>query len=192
MAGGENIETVNTAPQALVEQALGLKPRGNIGIAYTYNEPLVGFEFVRDCASLAHVQGLKNVVVTNGFICEEPLVALLPLIDAMNIDLKGYTEHFYHTIGGDLSTVKRSIELAAKNCHVEVTTLVIPGENDSEQEMDSLSRWLASVRPDIPLHISRFFPRYKMTDGSATPVDTVYRLAEVARRNLQYVYEGNC
>lgn len=179
-------------PEVLVKKALELVSYGNIGIAYTYNEPLVGYEYVLDCAKLAKEQGLKNVVVTNGMIGEQPLMELLPYIDAMNIDLKGFTEHFYQSIRGDLETVKRTIEIADKSCHVEVTTLIIPGENDSEEEIDALSSWLSSVNPEMPLHITRFFPRYHMTDRGPTPVETVYRLAEAARRHLRYVYEGNC
>lgn len=192
MVGGGEIETVEITCEELVDKALELKNRGNIGIAYTYNEPLIGYEFVRDCATLAKEKGLKNVIVSNGYICEEPLKELLPVIDAFNIDLKGFTEEFYHKLWGDLATVKRSIELAAKKCHVEVTTLIIPGENDSEEEMEALSSWLASINSDIPLHISRFFPRWRMQDREATPVKQVYRLAEVARRNLSNVHEGNC
>jgi len=167
------------------------KIRGNIGIAYTYNEPLVSYEFVRDCAVLAREKELKNVVVTNGYICSEPLLELLPFIDAMNIDLKAFTDKFYRKMRGDLETVKTTITLAAEQCHVEVTTLVIPGENDSEEEMEQLSSWLASVNPEIPYHISRFFPRFEMQDRGPTPVDTIYRLAGVARKHLKYVYEGN-
>ncbi|XOQ48553.1 MAG: Pyruvate formate-lyase 1-activating enzyme [Eubacteriales bacterium] len=192
MADGEQIETVEVSPAALVGKALELLPRGNIGIAYTYNEPLVGYEYVRDCAKLAKEHSLKNVVVTNGNINEKPLQALLPDIDAMNIDLKGFTERFYTAIGGNLETVKRSIQIAAERCHVEVTTLVIPGENDSVEEMDALSRWLAGVSPEIPLHVSRFFPRWRMTDRGPTPVETIDCLAETARKNLRYVYKGNC
>ena len=117
---------------------------------------------------------------------------LLPVIDAFNIDLKGFTEEYYHKLRGDLETVKHTIELAAHATHVEVTTLIVPGENDTEEEMERLSSWIAGIRPDIVLHISRFFPRWKMSDKSATPVDEVYRLAEVARKHLKYVYEGNC
>ena len=135
---------------------------------------------------------MKNVVVSNGYICEEPLKELLPIIDAFNIDLKGFTEGFYHKLRGDLATVKRSIELTVEKCHVEVTTLIIPGENDSEEEMNELSGWLASIKPEIPLHISRFFPRWQMRDKEATPVNQVYRLAQIARSNLMNVYEGNC
>lgn len=192
MADAEKIETLEVTPQALVDKALELVSRGNIGIAYTYNEPLIGYEFVMDCSKLAHECGLKNVVVTNGCINEKPFRELLTFIDAMNIDLKGFTENFYKTVSGSLETVKYNIELAANNCHVEVTTLIIPGVNDSEEEIGALSRWLASISPGIPLHVTRFFPRFKMTDRGLTPVETVYRLAELARKNLKYVYEGNC
>lgn len=192
MAGGEGIETQDITCEELVHKALVLRSRGNIGIAYTYNEPLIGYEFVRDCTREARKHGLKNAVVTNGYICGEPLEELLPCIDAFNIDLKGFTEEFYHKLRGDLATVKHTISLAARQCHVEVTTLIIPGENDSEEEMMELSGWLAGVDADIPLHISRFFPRWKMQDREATPVEKVYRLAQIARRNLKHVHEGNC
>lgn len=191
MVGSREIACQEITCEELVEKALQLKNRRNIGIAYTYNEPLIGYEFVRDCAELAKNRGLKNVVVTNGYICGEPLKELLPFIDAFNIDLKGFTEEFYHKLRGDLATVKQSIVLAAGTCHVEVTTLIIPGENDSEDEMEALSGWLAGISTEIPLHISRFFPRWKMQDRRATPVEQVYRLAEVARKNLKYVHEGN-
>ncbi len=192
MVGSDEVETDEIICEELVQKALLLKNQGNIGIAYTYNEPLIGYEFVRDCAILTRQNGLKNVVVTNGYICEKPLIELLPVIDAFNIDLKGFTEEYYHKLRGDLRTVKHSIELAAEQCHVEVTTLIVPGENDSEEEMEELSGWLAGVNPEIPLHISRFFPRWHMQDRDATPVQQVYHLAEVARKNLKYVYEGNC
>ncbi len=191
MAGRETILTDKVMPEKLVDYALKTRNRGNIGIAYTYNEPLVSYEFVRDCAVLARDNGLINVVVTNGYICSEPLTELLPVIDAMNIDLKAFTERFYHKMRGDLETVKNSISLASKVCHVEVTTLVIPGENDTDEEMEQLSSWLASVNPRIPYHISRFFPRFEMQDRGPTPVDTLYRLADVASRHLRYVYVGN-
>jgi len=192
MADAGTAETQFVSPETLVEKALALVKQGNIGIAYTYNEPLVGYEYVLDCAKLAREHTLKNVLVTNGTICEKPLLELLPYIDAMNIDLKAFTERFYKMIGGDLETVKQTIRLAARTSHVEITTLIVPGENDSEAEMDALSLWLASVDPEIPLHVTRFFPRWKMTDRDATPVKTVYALAQIARRHLKYVYEGNC
>ena len=191
MAGAE-FPARDYSPEALVQLALALRPRGNLGLAYTYNEPLVGYEFVRDCAAMVREAGMFNVLVTNGTIEEAPWRALLPLIDAVNIDLKGFTEVWYRRLGGDLETVKRSIALAAEACHLEVTTLVVPGCNDGEDELRALSGWLASLSPDIPLHISRFFPRHRMNDLPPTPVDTVYRLAAVARERLRYVYTGNC
>lgn len=192
MAREGDIRCAYISPEALVQKAGELEPRGNIGLAFTYNEPLVGYEFVRDCSALIHERGLKNIVVTNGMICREPFLQLLPLIDAMNIDLKGFTEDFYKKIGGDLKTVKQTIALAAPKTHVEVTTLVVPGENDSEEEMEALAAWLCSVSPGIPLHVSRFFPAYRMLDRDPTSVEKVYALAAVAKKHLQYVYTGNC
>ena len=192
MADHKSAQVRTISPEKLVELAVSTISEGNIGIAYTYNEPLVGYEYVRDCAMLAHRNGLKNVLVTNGYVCEEPLLQLLPHIDAMNIDLKAFSEKFYKGISGDLETVKRTIELSSKACHVEVTTLVIPGENDDERQIRELSRWLASVREDIPLHLTRFFPRYKMTDKDSTPVGTIHALAQIARQSLKHVFIGNC
>lgn len=191
MKSGEELHTDEVSPEELVEYALKIRNRGNIGIAYTYNEPLVSYEFVRDCAILARERGLRNVVVTNGYICKEPLLALLPFIDAMNIDLKAFTDSFYRKMRGDLETVKTSTMLASGTCHVEVTTLIIPGENDSDEEMEQLSSWLAEVDDEIPYHISRFFPRFEMKDRGPTPVDRIYHLAGIARKHLKYVYEGN-
>ena len=191
-AVGPETYTQDCSPEQLVQESLRLREQGNIGIAYTYNEPLVGYEYVRDCAELVHQAGMLNVLVTNGTIEEGPWKALLPLLDAVNIDLKGFTSDWYRRLGGDLATVKRSIDLAAQHCHIEVTTLIVPGENDSEDEMRALSAWLASVSPEIPLHVSRFFPQHQMQDRPPTPVQTVYRLAEVARERLRYVYTGNC
>ncbi len=192
MAGSGEIQTIDISPERLADKAVELIPQGNIGVAYTYNEPLVGYEYVRDCAALVHERGLANVLVTNGTIAEKPWREFLPLIDAANIDLKGFTRSWYRRLGGDLEMVKRSIALAAENCHVEVTTLLVPGGNDSVEEVRALARWLASVSPDIPLHLSRFFPRYQMRDRPPTPVDSVYRLADEASNWLAYVYTGNC
>lgn len=191
MASENEIKVQSVKPEELINIGLDLKNRGNIGIAYTYNEPLVGYEFVRDCAKLARDNNLKNVVVTNGCFCREPMKELLPFIDALNIDLKGFTNGFYKKLGGDLDTVKNFIKLAAKHCHVEVTTLIIPGENDSEDEMREISEFILSVSSDIPLHISKFFPCYKMKDKGPTEVKKVYKLADIAREKLKYVYEGN-
>ena len=192
MAGEGELETAELSPESLVNKALELRPYGSIGVAYTYNEPLVGYEYVRDCAALVHERGMVNVLVTNGTIEEAPWRALLPLIDAANIDLKGFTPEWYQRLGGDLETVKRSITLAAERCHVEVTTLLVPGENDSEGEIRYLTQWLASIDQNIPLHLSRFFPQYRMMDRPPTPVERVHRLADVAREYLSFVYMGNC
>ena len=192
MSGEGEIRTVELSPEALADKALELRCDGNIGVAYTYNEPLIGYEYVRDCAALVRERGMVNVLVTNGTIEEGPWQELLPLIDAANIDLKGFTPEWYRKLGGDLETVKRSISLAAEQCHVEVTTLLVPGENDSVKEIRSLAQWLSSINREIPLHLSRFFPRYRMTDKLATPVERVYRLAGVAREYLSFVYTGNC
>lgn len=189
---GQDIKTVEVTPEALADKAESLKKAGNIGIAYTYNEPLVGYEFVKDCAAAVHERGMKNVVVTNGNIESDYFEALFPLIDAMNIDLKAFNPAFYEMVSGDFETVKANIRLAAEHCHVEVTTLIIPGENDSAEEMDALSEWLAAINPEIPLHVSRFFPSYQWRDRAPTAVATVYELAEIAGNHLKYVYTGNC
>ena len=192
MSGDGELEAAEVSPEALADKALELRPYDNIGVAYTYNEPLIGYEYVRDCAALVRERGMVNVLVTNGTIEEAPWRELLPLIDAANIDLKGFTQEWYQRLGGDLETVKRSIVLAAERCHVEVTTLLIPDENDSEEEIRSLSQWLASIDQNIPLHLSRFFPRYRMMDRPPTPVERVYHLAGAAREYLSFVYTGNC
>ena len=187
----------NISPQELVNIAIDTRDKGNIGIAFTYNEPLVGYEFVLDTAKLAKKNDLKTVLVSNGTAELSVLAELAPYIDAMNIDLKGFTDEYYDKLlGGSRKQVMEFIEEAVKHCHVELTTLIIPGENDSEEEMRELSGWVRELElaneKSIPLHISRFFPRFKMTDRDATPVSKVYKLADVAREKLELVYTGNC
>jgi len=166
--------------------------QANIGLAYTYNEPTIWYEYVFETAKLAKEKGLLNVLVTNGFINPEPLENILPYIDAMNIDLKGYSEGFYRDIAkSKLESVKATIAAASKKCHVEVTTLVIPGLNDSPEEMREMSKWLASLSPDIPLHLSRFFPMYHMQDRPSTPINTLTELQSIASEHLNNVYLGN-
>jgi pyruvate formate lyase activating enzyme len=188
-------------PEDLADIALRYKDMGNIGVAFTYNEPLIGWEYVRDTAKLVHDKGLKNVLVTNGTASLEVLEELRPYIDAMNIDLKGFTDRYYtDVLGGDRRMVMEFIEEAVKFCHVELTTLIIPGENDSDDEMREMTEWIAGLKDaeglttgsDIPLHISRFFPRFNMTDRAATDVDLIYHLADVAGEILKHVYTGNC
>ena len=192
MASCEETEAMYVKPETILEKAAALIPRGNIGLAFTYNEPLIGYEFVFDCAKLISEGGMKNVLVTNGYVCEEPLSALLPYINAMNIDLKGFSNSFYKKVGGDLETIMRTIAICAKACHVEVTTLVIPDENDNPEEMRELAKWLSAINPDIPYHLSRFFPMHEYGDRKSTPVGTVYALKEIAGEYLNYVFAGNC
>ena len=178
-------------PAELAAMARQLEPRGNIGVAYTYNEPMVGFEYVRDTARLIRDLGMKNVVVTNGAFTEETLLEVLPWIDAFNIDLKGFTQAWYRELGGALETVNRIIIRAAQRAHVELTALIVPGKNDGEDEMRELSRWVASVGRAIPLHITRFFPRRDYADRRPTDIALLRRLAEVARESLETVVIGN-
>jgi len=185
-------------PKQLAEKAAELVPQGNIGVAFTYNEPLIGFEYVLDCAKEIRKIGLKNVLVTNGMINAEPLAELLPFIDAMNIDLKGFTPEFYKKLHGDLDTVKNTIVTASKLCHVEVTTLIIPNENDSVEEITAIAKWLGSIDTElcagsgnIPWHISRYFPNHEYSTPAAE-VGKIHALAEVAREWLTNVYSGNC
>ena len=179
-------------PQELAERARYYQPVGNIGAAFTYNEPLVGWEYVRDAAERIHAYGMKNVMVTNGHASLSVLEELHPYVDAMNIDLKCFRKEGYKKLGGDLDTVKAFITRAAADCHVELTTLVVPGENDSLEEIEEEAAWIASVSRDIPLHITRFFPRYRMTDREATEVQQVYCLAKAAEKYVNYVFVGNC
>lgn len=199
--GRREEEAEEITPQELADTALFYKDRGNIGVAFTYNEPLIGYEFVTDTARLVHEAGMLNVLVSNGTAEVPILEELLPYIDAMNIDLKGFTDEYYSEIlGGNRKMVMDFIERAVKDCHVELTTLIIPGENDSEDEIRRMAEWIAGLKDkdgnviggDIPLHISRFFPRFHMTDRDATDVKKVYRLAEIARERLKFVYTGNC
>ena len=188
-------------PEELVGIAVSAKDRNNIGIAFTYNEPLIGYEFVRDSAKLSHEAGLLNVLVTNGTAELSVLKELEPYIDAMNIDLKGFTKEYYDkTLGGSFDMTLRFIEEAVKHCHVELTTLIVPGENDTEEEMRRISSWIRSLKDasgteigkSIPLHISRFFPRFYMRDKNPTDVSLIYHLADIAREKLDFVYTGNC
>ncbi len=189
------------SPQDLAELAYQHRSDGNVGVAFTYNEPLIGYEFVRDTARLVHEKGMVNVLVSNGMASMEVLNEIIPYIDAMNIDLKGFTDSYYEKVlGGNRQMVMDFIKEAVKHCHVELTTLIIPGENDSKEEMRQISNWISNlsdangnvIGSDIPLHISRFFPRFHMMDRNATDVVLIYELADVAREKLRYVYTGNC
>ncbi|NLC32519.1 MAG: AmmeMemoRadiSam system radical SAM enzyme [Clostridiales bacterium] len=186
-----DVPTRSVSPHALCAQAQALQNQGNIGIAFTYNEPMLNPEYIGDCAAILKPLGLYTVVVTNGCFCLDAVGDLLPQVDAFNIDLKGFTDAWYRRLGGDLDTVKQFIKAAHKVSHVELTTLVVPGENDSEEEIDALAAWVASIDPDIVLHMSRFFPRAKARDKEATNKELLLRLCDVARRHLKHVMPGN-
>lgn len=188
MAGNDVSVARYVSPKDLVRIAEETVEQNNIGIAFTYNEPLIGYEYVMDTSILARKNGLETVLVTNGYINEEPLQMLLPHISAFNIDLKSFSEEFYRKIQGNINTVKRSIQIASEFSHVEVTTLIIPGENDSEEEMRNLSTWLAGVNSEIPLHITRFYPQYKMQNTPPPSDDLIMKLSSIARQNLHFVF----
>ncbi|HHW18342.1 MAG TPA: AmmeMemoRadiSam system radical SAM enzyme [Firmicutes bacterium] len=188
-----NPEYTMLSPDDVVKLALGHRKRyeNTVGIAYTYNEPTVWWEFVYECARKAKEAGLSNVLVTNGYIAEGPLEELLPYIDALNIDVKAWKEDFYkRVVHGRLDPVLKTVEKSLESSWVEVTYLVIPGENDSEEDVRAMSSWLKSLSPAIPLHLSRYFPAYRFS-RPPTPVRTLERLREVAMENLYYVYVGN-
>lgn len=189
---GNDIEKLNITPEQLTKKALELVPKGNIGVAYTYNEPLIGYEYVVDCSKKIHENNLKNIIVTNGYIENNILKKVLQNTDAVNIDLKSFNNDFYKNIGGNLDIVKENIKTVEKYCHLEIATLIIPKLNDSNKEIENLAKWISSVNSKIPLHISRFFPAYKMYNEDPTPVEKVYELVEIAKKYLEYVYPGNC
>lgn len=185
----KDVPVEDVSPGSVVSMA---KESGSFGIAYTYNEPFIWYEFVLDSARLAVENGLKNVLVTNGYVNIEPLESLLPLISAMNIDLKAFNEEFYRKVcGGRLKDVLSVIERSSASCHVELTTLIIPGLNDSPEDMKMEAEWIRDkTGADTPLHLSRYFPCYKM-ELPPTPVKTLERLRDVAMKSLKYVYLGN-
>ncbi|MEW5897774.1 MAG: AmmeMemoRadiSam system radical SAM enzyme [Bacillota bacterium] len=185
--------TFAITPREAVETALAYQNGRSdcVGIAYTYSEPFMWYEFVFDTARLAREKGLKNVLVTNGYINPEPLEEILPFIDALNIDVKGFRDEYYRrTCAGRLAPVRRTVELTHSRCHVELTTLLVPGLNDSPEEIGGLVDWVAGLNKEIPLHFSRYFPHYKM-DLPPTPLETLRRAAGTAREKLRYVYVGN-
>jgi pyruvate formate lyase activating enzyme len=162
------------------------------GIAYTYNEPLIWFEYVLETARAARAKGLANVLVTNGYISPEPLAELLPFIDALNMDIKSIRPHFYEELcGGTLEPVLASARAAARAAHLEVTNLIIPGCNDSDADLTDLARWIADeLGPDTPTHLSAYFPRYRL-QAPPTPVATLERAYGIFHQRLQHVYLGN-
>lgn len=183
-----------------------IKPR-NVGIAFTYNEPTLSIEYILDAAPLFKEAGFKIVLVTNGMINKEPLEALLPYLDAVNIDVKTFNADKYKKIGGNLNTVKKTVEMCyAAGVHVEITSLIVPDQNDSADEMRAQAQWLAgimankdrhntcrktSIMSDIILHITRFFPHFRMTNALPTPMEKLHELKSVAEEFLTDVVLGN-
>lgn len=187
-------ETVSVDPHRVVELAssAAAQQQSCVGIAYTYNEPIVWTEYILDVAREARRYGLKNVLVTSGYATAKPWQELLRVIDAANIDLKGYSDRFYDQLcSGHLVPVRRAVEMAVEaGVHVEITNLIIPGANDREDEIEALACWLSGLNPFIPLHFSRYFPNYRM-QTPPTPISTLLRAQAIAQRHLRYVYLGN-
>lgn len=178
-------------PCEIVEKASRIE--GNIGIAYTYNEPVISVEFILEAAHLAKRRGLHNVMVSNGYINPSPLQRLLPLIDAWNIDLKAFNDDFYKRLaGGSLQPVLDTLKKIQKaGNHLEITFLVVPGENDDEDDFRRMVSWLKEeLSSDTILHITRYFPQYKH-HAPPTPPETLQKLYHIARKYLHWVYLGN-
>ncbi|MFQ5975277.1 MAG: AmmeMemoRadiSam system radical SAM enzyme, partial [Candidatus Hydrothermarchaeales archaeon] len=177
-------------PKKAVEMA---RKWGCEGIAWTYNEPTIWFEYSFDTAKLAKDAGLYTVYVTNGYMTEEALDTISPYLDAMNVDVKGFTEKFYKEVcKAKLKPVLRTVEnAAAMGMHLEITNLLIPGYNDDEEEIKNLVDWVAGVDDSIPLHFSRFHPDYELRNIHATPSKTLEKAMKIASKKLKYVYIGN-
>ena len=179
-------------PDEIVTQALASGARS---IAFTYNEPVINYEFVLDTAKLAKARGLKTVVVSSGYIEEKPLKELLKYIDAYKVDLKAFNENFYHKLtGGRLASVLQTLKIIRQSgVWLEIVTLLIPGENDSEEELRAMARWIKQNLGDsVPLHFSRFFPQHKLQNLPPTPPETVIRARQIAmEEGLKFVYTGN-
>jgi pyruvate formate lyase activating enzyme len=187
---GRKILGREIGPEEIVKEAVR---SGCKSVAYTYNEPVIWCEGVKEIAELAHKNGLKNVMVTNGYWSKESFEFLKDCIDAVNIDLKSISEEFYESLcRARLQPVKDTIERCVKaGMHVEVTTLLIPGENDSEKELERIARFLADLDKNIVWHISRFFPMYKMQDKRVTPMSSLEKAYKIGRKYLKHVYLGN-
>ncbi len=179
------------APEEIVENAVG---SGCESIAYTYTEPTIFYEYAFDTARIARKKGLKNLFITNGYISEEALREISPYLDAANIDLKSMKDSFYKKIcGARLKPVLDSIKLYYKlGIWVEVTTLIIPGHNDSSEELKGIAKFIRDIDKSIPWHVSRFFPAYKLMDIPFTPLKTLEKAVEIGKEaGLECVYQGN-
>jgi len=184
--GGEKF-----TPEEILSRLQKLRKDNCIGIAYTYNEPAIWFEFLHDTARLAKQNGYVNALVTNGYLSSEALEELSPYLDALNVDVKAFSEEFYRNYcRGRLNAVKETVERCAGRFHLEITYLVIPTLNDSRKEVSQLVNWIAGLNPDIPLHFSRYVPGYRL-NLPPTPVKTLDELRCLAMEKLNYVYLGN-
>ncbi len=183
------VQTEYRSPEEVVRMALANR---SIGIAYTYSEPMIWFEFVMDTAKIARKEGLFNVMVTNGFVNTQPLEELLQFVDAMNIDLKAFREQTYSKIQkGRLQEVKNTIGIChARGCHIEITTLVVTGINDNMEELMEIADFISGIDRGIPWHVSRYHPSYRY-DKPATDMELMMRACEEGRKKLDYVYCGN-
>ncbi|AFM39783.1 pyruvate-formate lyase-activating enzyme [Desulfosporosinus acidiphilus SJ4] len=177
--------------QRVSSAELALRAKNSLGLCFTYSEPSMWFEMIRDTAPLIRAQGGKVVLVSNGIISGRFLEELIPWLDAVNIDIKGFSEEFYrHYCGGKLSWVLENVERLAGRVHLEITTLVIPGANDDPEEMAGLSRWLYDLNTPLAWHLSRYHPAYRLS-LPATERKTLDQLFKVAKEWLPYVYLGN-
>lgn len=178
-------------PEELIKMAQEMKVDGNIGIAFTYNEPSIWYEYVLESAQRCQNSNMDVILVSNGYISREPLKELIPFVNAMNIDLKAFNKEFYTSVcKGDLKSVLATIEYTNDYCHVEITTLLIGGYNDKASEIRELAKWVASINPDLPLHLSRYHPAYKFTDPP-TSIESIQAAYSIAKEYLKYVYIGN-
>jgi pyruvate formate lyase activating enzyme len=195
MSKSREMDTLADAASPL-ELAAAARQLGCASIAFTYNDPTVFMEYAIDVAQACHESGVRTVAVTAGYICPEPRAEFFAAMDAANVDLKAFTERFYRNVcGAELAPVLDTLEYLRRETRVwlEITTLLIPGENDSDAELDAMTRWIAErLGPDVPLHFSAFHPDWKMTDRPPTPPETLTRARTLAMRNgLRYVYTGN-
>lgn len=185
------IHTEYVSPETLCDIAKSYISDGNIGVAFTYNEPLLYYDYILDTAMLLKSEGLKTVIVSNGCFGEKVMDIVRDNIDAANIDLKAFTETGYQKLGGNLNRVKSFIAGIHQKVHVEITSLIVPGINDSLSEMENEAKWIAGLDDNIPLHITRFFPNYKMLDTTPTDIALMHSLKHIASRYLKNVYLGN-
>lgn len=185
----ETVPTQRLTIPSLVSYALKHKCQS---VAYTYSEPLVAFEYVLEACKACHCEGIKNVLVTNGYILPDPLLEILPHVDAANVDLKGIRDGFYQSLcGARVKPVREALETMKGRIHLEVTNLLVTQENDSEEDVRDLVDWIAeALGTDTPLHLSRYFPQYKL-NNPPTPISTLERAFRQAKKRLQFVYVGN-